>query len=114
MIKRLLSLGMVVSLVCCVCATSVMGRTGSDAAEPPAKSAPPVKTGTKPNEKLRADVSRLTADAKAGKIVPRSPSPFQPRQSNNLSKGAKIAIVAGVGALIFGIIAWRALHDPNN
>jgi len=59
-------------------------------------------------------VLKLTADAKAGRIVPRSPSPFQPAQRNNLSKGAKIAIVAGIGALIFGIIAWHVLNSDND
>lgn len=113
MIKRLLSFVTAVTLICGVCATSAMGRAGSDPAEPPATSPPTVKSEAKPNEKIRADMQKLTADAKAGKILPRKPSPFQP-QRNNLSTGAKIAIVAGIGALIFGIIAWRALHDPNN
>lgn len=114
MIKRLLSLGVVVCLICCVCATSAMGRSGPETAEPPAKSAPRVKSEATSKEKLRTDISRLTADAKAGKISPRNPSPFQPRQSNSLSKGAKIAIGVGIGALIFGIIMWRALHDPDS
>jgi len=44
-----------------------------------------------------------------------SPPQFPARtKGNNLSKGAKIAIVAGIGVLIFGIIMWRALHDDSN
>jgi hypothetical protein len=114
MIKRLLSLGMVAALICCLCGTSVFGRTGSDSAEPPTKSAPPVKNEANPNEKLRADMHKLVGDAKAGKIAPRPSSPFQQTRRNNLSTGAKIAIVAGIGALIFGIIAWRALNSDND
>jgi hypothetical protein len=113
MLKALLSVGIAASLVC-GCVTSVAGKTAGNTSEPPAKSAQPTKTEVRKNEKLRADISRLTADAKAGKISPRSPSPFQPTHRNNLSKGAKIAIVAGIGALIFGIVMWRALNSDDD
>ena len=114
MIKRLLSLGMAATLICCLCGTSVFGRTGSDSAEPPTKSAPPAKNEAKRNEKLRADMHKLVGDAKAGRIAPRPSSPFQQTRRNNLSTGAKIAIVAGIGALIFGIVMWRALNSDND
>ena len=114
MIRRILSFGVVVSLTCCLCGISAFGRTGSDSNEPVNTTSAPPKNEVKPNNKLKADVLKLTADAKAGKISPRSPSPFQPRQRNNLSKGAKIAIVAGIGALIFGIYAWHVLNSDND
>ena len=113
MIKRLLSVGIVVSLVCCLCGTSVFGRTAADSGEPSTKPAP-VKNEAKSNVKLRADMNKLVADAKAGRIAPRSRSPFQPTKRNNLSTGAKVAIVAGIGALIFGIIMWRALNSDDD
>jgi hypothetical protein len=113
MFKRVLSLGIVASLICCLCGISVFGKTVSDSAEPITNSAP-LKSEAKTNSKLRADMGKLVADAKAGKIAPRPSSPFQRTQRNNLSTGAKIAIVAGIGALIFGIIAWRALNSDND
>jgi hypothetical protein len=114
MIKRLLSFGIALSLICCLGGMSVFGKTRTDSTEVLEPTSPPVKSEAKANQKLRADVLKLTADAKAGKIVPRSPSPFQPRQRNNLSKGAKIAIVAGIGALIFGIYAWHVLNSDDD
>ena len=113
MIKRLLSIGIVVSLLCCLCGISVFGKTRAGSDEPATESAKAAKAEAKSNEKLRTDMTKLVADARAGKIVPRKPSPFQP-QRNNLSTGAKIAIVAGIGALIFGIIMWRALNSDND
>lgn len=112
--KRLLSLGISASLVCCLCAISVFGKTHSDSTETLKPTSAPVKSEAKANQKLKSDVLKLTADAKAGKIVPRSPSPFQPTQRNNLSKGAKIAIVAGIGALMFGIVAWHVLNSDDD
>ncbi len=112
--KALLSAGIAVSLVCGLCVTSVVGRTSGSPGEPAARSAPPPKPEARQNQKLRADISRLTADAKAGKIAPRSPSPFQPTHRSNLSKGAKIAIVAGIGAIIFGIVAWHVLNSDDD
>ena len=56
-------------------------------------------TNAKRNEKLRADVQRLVADAKAGKLkVPAEQFP-QPTHRNNMSAGAKIAIVAIIAAI---------------
>jgi hypothetical protein len=60
--------------------------------------------------KVRADVARLVADAKAGKIVPRS-SQFPPPQSNSLSTVAKIAIVAGIIVVVLAIII---VHEVRN
>jgi hypothetical protein len=103
MIKKLVSLATVVALVGCFCATSAYARTGSDPKEPEVKSATPAEK-TQAQEKLKADVTKLVADAKAGKLkVPAQHFP-QPKR-NNLSTGAKIAIVAGIaGAIIFTIL----------
>jgi hypothetical protein len=111
MIRRLLSLGITVSLVCCLCALSVFGKTGSESTETLKPTSAPVKSEAKANQKLKADVLKLTADAKAGKIVPRSPSPFQPAQRNNMSTGAKIAIVAIIAGTVFLIFAVHAINS---
>lgn len=103
MTKRLISLAMVVALVCCFCGGSACARTGSDPKEPAEKTAPVEKSQA--NEKLKADVTKLVADAKAGKLkMPAQHFP-QPKQ-NNLSKGATIAIGAGIAAAIIFIILW--------
>ena len=90
-------------LACCLCATPANGRSGSDSKEPAAKT-PPVEK-TQANEKLKADVTKLVADAKAGKLkMPAQHFP-QPKR-NNLSTGAKVAIIAGVAAAVIFIVLW--------
>jgi len=60
------------------------------------------------DDKLRSDLARLVSDAKAGKIVPRSESQLPSGKSRNLSKTAKIAIIAGVAVVVVGLIGWYA------
>ena len=110
MIKKLVSLGAVVALVCCFCATSAYARTGSDPKEPEVKSAKPEKTQAQ--EKLKADVTKLVADAKAGKLkVPAQQFP-QPTR-NNLSTGAKIGIIAAIAGAIVLIAVLRHITSDN-
>ena len=98
MIKKLISFATVVALVCCFCATSAYARTGSDPNEPAVKSTP-TSEKIQAQEKLKTDVTKLVADAKAGKLkVPAQQFP-QP-QRNNLSTGAKIGIIAAIGGAI--------------
>ena len=111
--KKLVSLTTVTALVCCLCATSIFGKTASDTKEPLEKAAAPVatKTESERSEKLRADITRMVADAKAGKTkMPAQQFP-QSTHRNNLSKGATIAIVAGIGAAIFLIIMFAKLNS---
>jgi hypothetical protein len=104
MTKKLISLATVVTLVCCFCGTSAYARTGSDPKEPTVKSVTPAEK-TQAQEKLKADVTKLVADAKAGKLkLPVQQFP-QPKR-NNLSKGAKIAIGAGIAAAVLFIVLW--------
>lgn len=102
MIKQLISLATVVALVCCFCGISVYAN-GTDPGVPPVKTVTPAEK-SQAQEKLKADVTKLVADAKAGKLkVPAQHFP-QPKR-NNLSTGAKIAIVAGIaGAIIFTVL----------
>ncbi len=117
MLKLFVSVAIVFAL-----ASNALGASGSDSA--PAKSevvvketasqpAPaPAKTEARPDGKLKADVLKLVADAKAGKSGTTTPRRQQPPQSNNLSKGKKIAIVAVIAAAV--IITIVVLHTRSN
>jgi hypothetical protein len=77
---------------------------GATTVNPPAAAAP-AKTEAQPEGKLKADMLKLVADAKAGKTGTATPRPQQPAQSNSLSKGKKIAIVVVVAAAVAITIA---------
>jgi len=66
---------------------------------------PRVLSTAKPNEKLRADVAKMVAETKAGRTGAPATSQFPSPQRNNLSKTAKIAIVAGIVIVVVAIIA---------
>ena len=101
--RKVVSLITAIVLACCLCVTPAYGRTGSDSKEPAEKTSPVEKIQA--NEKLKADVTKLLADAKAGKL--KMPAQHFPQpQRNNLSKGAKIAIVAGIAGAIIFIVLW--------
>ncbi|MBA3357499.1 MAG: hypothetical protein H0U18_16485 [Pyrinomonadaceae bacterium] len=69
------------------------------------------KNKVQPNEKLNAEMVKLVADAKAGKIVPAERPQIQPAKSNNLSKGKKIAI--GV-AIVIAVVAVTVIVAGKN
>jgi hypothetical protein len=94
------------ALIFSVAATNVPCQ--SLAARNPSSSEPEARS--EKNAKVRADIAKLVADAKAGKVSPRK-SQFPPPQSNGLSKGAKIAIVAGIVVVILAIII---VHEIKN
>ncbi len=71
--------------------TSAPGPTGENEAQP--------------NRNLKAGIQKLVADAKAGKGVSVTGPQNQPRQSNGLSKGAKIAIGVGIAITVLVVIA---------
>jgi hypothetical protein len=58
----------------------------------------------KSNDKLKSAVAKMVADTKAGRPGPPASSAFPQAQRNNLSKTAKIAIVAGVLLVIVAVI----------
>jgi hypothetical protein len=63
------------------------------------------------NEKLRSDVANMIAETKAvRKTVPSTPQ-FPTPQRNNLSKTAKIAIVAGIVLVVIAIIIVHEVRD---
>lgn len=114
MLKRLSSLGIVISLICFMCATSAFAGTGSEPNDPAAKPASSLKIETKTNEKLKADMLKLVADTKAGKGRPVTRSQFPSRQRNNLSTGAKIGIAAAIAGAIVVIVIVQKLNSDDD
>ena len=111
MIKKFISFATVVALVCCFCGISVYAN-GTDPKVPTVKTVTPAEK-SQAQEKLKADVTKLVADAKAGKHkVPAQHFP-QPKR-NNLSTGAKIGIIAGIGAAIVLIWVLVTLADDDS
>ncbi|MCA1602521.1 MAG: hypothetical protein LC776_13050 [Acidobacteria bacterium] len=71
------------------------------------------KNKVQPNEKLKADMVKLVADAKAGKVAPAERPQIQPAKSNNLSKGAKIAIGVVIAIAVIAVIVVKADKGPG-
>ena len=113
---RLASLVVAVAMISTLGGTSVFAHPVSDAkitvgeTNTSSKAAPSAKDETKPGEKLKVDVLKLVADAKAGKVAPRQ-SQFPNTKRNNLSTGAKIGIAAAIGGVIFLIIVLHKLNS---
>ncbi len=103
---RKIALIIACALILSVASTNVPSQSlaagSASSSEPEARS--------EKNAKVRADMAKLVADAKAGKVSPRK-SQFPPPQSNGLSKGAKIAIVAGIVLVVLAIII---VHEVRN
>ena len=112
MIKKLISFTTVVALVCCFAGTSVYGKSGSDP-KASLKESPAPAEKTQANEKLKADMAKLVADAKAGKLKMPAQSFPQPKR-NNLSTGAKIGIIAAIAGTIIAIVICNKLTSDND
>ena len=67
-------------------------------------------TPPQPGDKLRSDMLKLVADSKAGRIAPHSQQ-FPATKVHNLSKTAKIAIIAGVAVVVLTIVVVHSLND---
>jgi peptidoglycan hydrolase CwlO-like protein len=113
---KLLSLVMVLTMISTIGGTSVFARTATDTrssgqeTKTSSGKASPVKGKAAENSKLKADVQKLLADAKAGKVAPRSQkSPNGGRY--NLGTGAKIGIAVAIAGAIVAIIL---LHVANS
>ena len=111
MMKKFVSFATVVALVCCFCGISVYAN-GTDPRVAPVKTVTPAEK-IQAQEKLKADVTKLVADAKAGKLkVPAQPFP-QPKR-NNLSTGAKIGIIAAIAGTIVAIVILNHVTSDND
>lgn len=108
--KRIVPCGIACFLICCLLGTSTYARSSSDPKEPKVKSETPAEK-IQAQEKLKADVTKLVADAKAGKLkMPAQQFP-QP-QRNNLSTGAKIGIIAAIaGAIVLIAVVAHVTSD---
>jgi Flp pilus assembly protein TadB len=110
MLKQFMSLALAIALVCTVSVTSAFADNWSDPDHKANKNATLSETGSvrkneaRPNDKLVADMLKLVADAKAGKLTPAERSQIRPAKSNNLSKSTKIAIGVGIAVAVVAIV----------
>ena len=117
MLNRFASFGLVIALICTVGGSSVLAnpaaktdKTANRTDTPPELET--TKKEAKPNEKLRAALTKLVADTKAGKGTLAAQPQIQPTRRNNLSKGTKIAI--GVGVAVAVVVAIVIVHKVRN
>ena len=119
MFKKIASLVLVTALACTLCGTPAFAHTSSNPDDKPSKtgtqpdSSSTGKREAQPEGSLKADILKLVADAKAGKGVSVTDPQNQPRQSNSLSKGAKIAIGVGIAAAVLLIIYLAVDKAPD-
>jgi hypothetical protein len=118
MIKRISSVITIAALVCTLTSIPAFAQSSSVSAskeiDPDGASgiAANVKAESQPTRTLKADVSKMVADAKAGKGLRVVDPQNQPAQSNSLSKTVKIAIVVGVALAIVLTIVF--IHERNH
>ncbi|HXT62538.1 MAG TPA: hypothetical protein VN696_05840 [Pyrinomonadaceae bacterium] len=65
------------------------------------------------NDKVKSDVLKMVADARAGRTGPPAAPQFPLPQRNNLSKTAKIAIVAGIVLVIVAIVIVHGVKNVH-
>lgn len=105
---RIIALPLACALVICLVTISVPAQSPSE----PQTNSSQRQTDNERNAKVRADMARLVGDAKAGKVSPRN-SQFPQPQRNNLSKGAKIAIVAGIVLVVLALVVIHSVRNIN-
>jgi hypothetical protein len=121
MLKKFASIVVVVALVCTLAGTKTFARTQS---KPGAKTNGTVnqpnavtEADKVVNEKLRAEIFKLVADAKAEGNAVTFPRPqIQSTQRNNLSKGAKIGIGVAIAVAVVAVIliSKRCSNEPGS
>jgi hypothetical protein len=121
MLNKFASIVLVAALVCTLAGTPAFANTGSkgDAKTRGTADRPDAVTEADnvANEKLRAEILRLVADAKAGRKVVTLPRPqIQSPQRNNLSKETKIAIGVGIAVAVVVVIlvSKRCSNEGSN
>jgi hypothetical protein len=113
MIHRFTSCALALALLCTAAGPSVLADTpaNTETTGKPVAIVPvsPTSTGkgTKPNEGLRVGITKLVADAKAGKVSPAARPQIQRAGRNNLSDGAKVAIGVGLAVALVVLIVTR-------
>ena len=112
MIKGIASLTVVALLIFTLSGSSTCARTSSgDEVKPADNTATEDGAKKQRNEKLRTDILKLVADTKAGRVTAAT-RPQQPKNSNSLSKGAKIGIAVAVIAIIVIVKADKGPSGP--
>ncbi|MDT5267986.1 MAG: hypothetical protein QOH49_172 [Acidobacteriota bacterium] len=121
MIRRLASFMLAASILCALGVTSASANTPTGAEVKPERASnqsSPRADGdreARPGEKLKADVSKMIADARAGRsgttMPPRQQQP--PQQSNNLSKEQKIVIGVGITVGVLAIIYFSVFAGKH-
>jgi len=110
MLERCATVVLITALVCTLGGSPAFADnssrpdTKSDVAETRLESGAATKKEAHPNEKLKADIAELVADAKAGKVAPVERPQIQPAKSNNLSKRAKIAIGVAIAVAVVAVV----------
>jgi hypothetical protein len=109
-LNKLASLTLAAALLTALCGTSVFANSSSSVnsnKDQPVTRLRFVRSDTNKsriNERLRVNVLKLVADAKAGKISSAERPQIQPAKSNNLSRRTKIAIGVGIAAAVVTIV----------
>lgn len=116
MFKKLASVILVAAIACTIGGTSAFATNAAEASPQDDPVSVPVKAPekkeAKPNGQLKANMLKLVADAKAGKVKLPAKSQMQSSTSNNLSKGKKIAIGVGIAVIVVAIIV--VIHEKNH
>lgn len=120
MLNKFASIVLVAALVCTLSGTTAFAnkpykpdeKTRGTADQPDAVT----EANKVVNQKLRAEILKLVADAKAEVNVVRFPrTQIQSPHRNNLSKGAKIAIGVGIAVAVVAVIlvSTRCSNEPG-
>lgn len=116
MFKKISSILLVAALACTLCGTrgfaqtSAIADTGSKKAGDLQDSGVAGKTEAQQSRNLKAEISKVVADARAGKRLSVSDPQNQPAQSNSLSKGWKIVIGVSIALVVLAIYAVHVSH----
>lgn len=113
---KLLSIALVMAIISTIGGTPVFASGANDyrpsgeetRASPGSASTAKEKAGR--NAKLKGDMQKLLADAKAGKVAPR-PQQLPNGGRHNLGTAAKIGIAAAIAGIIFAIIVIHQVND---
>lgn len=112
MIKRISALTLTLVVMTAFFGTRALAKTSGDELKPATENSSASRKADEVNkEKFRIAFDKLVADAKAGRVAPAPRPQIRPAMRNNLSQGAKIAIVAGVVAAVVAIIIISKRDD---
>ena len=103
MIRKFASLVLMFALICSL-GISALATPSDLEPKATATSSPATQPAAIPNEKLNAEIRKLVADARAGKLAPAAKSQLQPAKSSNFSTKAKVAIGVAVVVVVLALV----------